>query len=193
MPTEIKEKTVVSNNPNSPTVVVTEVTTAANLIADPYWVAIIYRPKKESSGFEDIDSIDYQEAKRPMPVFVRQIMLPPRQKTFGQGAGPSFDWIELRPGANIHILYSDWQRAAAMPTVKPLIGLSIDVVATSPIEDDKPGYRHFTSSEAIKLIKLTTATSWIDEWSEGEVRPEVVRAANDRKAYLELELAKRVS
>lgn len=182
--TELKEKTGV---------VITEVSSTGTAALDPYWVAIVYRPKKESHGVEDVDSVDYQDIRRPMPVFVRQIMLPPQQNTQGQGSGPSFDWIELRPGANIHILYSDWVRAAAMPNVKPLIGLSIEVVATSSVEDEKHGYRHFTSAEAIKLIKLTAATSWIDEWSEGEVRPEVVRAANERKAYLEIELAKRVS
>lgn len=190
MANELKEKTVISTSPN---VVITEVSSTGAATHDPYWIAIVYRPKKESHGVEDIESVDYQDIRRPLPVFVRQIMLPPQQNTQGQGSGPSFDWIELRPGANIHILYSDWIRAAAMPTLKPLIGLSIDVVATSSVEDDKPGYRHFTSAEAIKLIKLTTATTWIDEWSEGEVRPEVVRAANERKAYLEKELAKRVS
>jgi len=188
--TELKEKTVVSTNPS---VVITEATSTVTAAPDPYWVAIVYRPKKESHGVEDIESVDYQDIRRPLPVFIRQIMLPPQQNTQGQGPGPSFEWLELRPGANIHILYSDWARAATMPNVKPLIGLSIEVVATSRVEDEKPGYRHFTGDEAIKLIKLTTATTWIDEWSEGEVRPEVVRAANERKAYLEKELAKRVS
>jgi hypothetical protein len=162
-------------------------------VKNPYWVAIVYRPKRESNAIEDIDSVDYNEAKRPLPVFVRQIMLPPEQATSGQGSGPSFDWIELRPGANIHILYSDWQRAASMPLVKALIGVSVDVVATSLIEDDKPGYRLFSSAEAIRLVKLTTASGWIDEWMDGEVRAEVIKAANERKVFLETELAKRVS
>lgn len=159
----------------------------------PYWVAIIYRPKRESNTVEDIDSVDYNENKRPLPVFVRQIMLPPKQFNDGQGSGPSFDWIELRPGANIQILYSDWQRASSMPLVKALIGVSIDVVATSQKEDDTPSYRHFTSAEAIRLVKVTTASSWIDEWMQGETRAEVIKAANERKAFLETELLKRVS
>lgn len=162
-------------------------------IKEPYWVAIIYRPKKESSTVEDVDSVDYNENKRPTPVYVRQIMLPPVQSSTGHGAGPSFDWIELRPGANIQITYADWQRAAAMPIVKPLIGLSIDVVATSSSEDDTPGYKHFTSTEAVKLIKLTTSSTWIDDWMNGETRAEVIKASNERKAYLEAELAKRTS
>lgn len=180
--TTIKEKTVT-------TTVIDTIPTVKTL----YWVAIVYRPKKESNAIEDIDSVDYNENKRPLPVFVRQIMLPPEQNGSGQGSGPSFDWIELRPGANVHILYSDWQRAEKMPLVKALIGVSVDVVATSTVEDDQPGYRHFASADAIRLVKLTTASGFIDEWMQGEVRPEVIKAANERKNYLETELAKRVS
>jgi hypothetical protein len=42
-------------------------------------------------------------------------------------------------------------------------------------------------------VKQTTASAWIDEWMTDEVRPEVIKAANERKAYLETELAKRIS
>lgn len=179
--TTIKEKTVT-------TTVIDTIPTVT-----PYWIAVVYRPTRESRTPEEFDSVDYNENKRPLPVFVRQIMLPPEQVGTGQGSGPSFDWIELRPGANVHILYSDWQRAEKMPLVKGLIGVSIDIVATSTVEDDQPGYRHFASADAIRLVKLTTASGFIDEWMQGEVRPEVIKAANERKNYLETELAKRVS
>lgn len=158
----------------------------------PYWVAIIYNPKKESKEFDVIESVDYNDNKRPMPIYVRQIMLPP-QDNGTNGGGPALDWVELRPGANLHVLYSKWEQALRVKTVKPLVGVSIEPVAYSSVEDDTPGYRHFTSPEAIRLIKQTTASSWIDEWMTDEVRPEVIKAANERKAYLETELAKRIS
>jgi hypothetical protein len=157
-----------------------------------FWVAIIYNPKKESKEFDLVESVDYNDNKRPMPIYVRQIMLPP-QDNGTNGGGPAFDWIELRPGANLHVLYSQWEQALKVKTVKPLVGVSIEPVAYSSIEDETPGYRHFTSAEAIRLVKQTTASAWIDEWMTDEVRPEVIKAANERKAYLETELAKRIS
>lgn len=151
----------------------------------PYWVAIVYNPKKESKDYGSFESVDSDENRRPVPIYVRQIMLPPQDG--------ETEWIELKPGANIDILYSHWERATSIRTVKPLIGVSIEVVAYSPIENETPGYRHFASAEAIRLVKLTTAIAWIDQWMDGEVRPEVIKAANERKAHLEKELAKRIS
>lgn len=151
----------------------------------PHWVAIVYNPKKESKDYGSFESVDSDENRRPVPIYVRQIMLPPENG--------ETEWIELKPGANIDVLYSQWERAANIKTVKPLIGVSIETAAYSSAEDETPGYRHFTSVEAIRLVKLTTATAWIDQWMDGEVRPEVIKAANERKAYLEKELAKRVS
>jgi hypothetical protein len=157
----------------------------------PYWVAIVYRPKKEQQQLEDIEDVDSQEFRKPLPTYQRQIMLPP--ESLGNNSYNSPDWIELRPGANIQILWSDWQRALKMPIVKALVGLSIDVAATSTIESDYPSYSNFTSAEAIKLVKATTAIAWIDEWMKGENRPEVIRTSNERKVFLEKELAKRTS
>lgn len=158
---------------------------------EPTWVAIIYRPKKEQAQLEDIEDVDSQEYRKPLPTYVRQIMLPPESS--GNDSYNSPDWIELRPGANIHIRYEDWQRALTMPIVKALTTLSIDIVATSTKDSDKPSYSNFTASEAIRLVKLTTATAWIDEWMNGEIRAEVIRAADERKAFLEKELAKRTA
>lgn len=154
-------------------------------VKTPYWIAIVYNPKKESKDYGSFESVDSDENRRPVPIYPRQIMLPTQDGVT--------EWVELKPGANIDILYSHWERAVSIRTVKPLIGVSIDVLAYSPVENETAGYRHFTSAEAIRLVKLTTATSWIDQWMDGEVRPEVIKAANERKAYLEKELAKRTS
>jgi hypothetical protein len=169
-----------------------KVTDTVSTSKTPYWVAIIYKPKKESKEFKSLDSVDDNDNMRPMPSYIRQIMLPP-QDNGTNGGGPAFDWIELKPGSNLNVLYSQWQEALKLKTVKPLIGLSIEAVAYSSIQDEIPGYRHFVSTEAIRLVKETTAVAWIDEWMVDEVRPEVIRAANERKATLETELAKRVS
>lgn len=148
-------------------------------------------PKKEQAALEDVEDVDSQEYRKPLPTYLRQIMLPPETNENTSFNSP--DWIELRPGANLHIKYDDWQRALKMPIVKALTQMSIEVVATTPVVDDTPGYHHFTSSEAIKLVKTTTATAWIDDWMQGETRAEVIRIANERKAFLERELAKRTA
>lgn len=160
-------------------------------IVEPVWAAIIYRPKKEQTALEDIEDVDPQDYRKPLPTYVRQIMLPPDKSNTLSFNSP--DWIELRPGTNLQVRFEDWQRALQMRLVQALVGVSIDVVATSIKDSESPTYSNFTAPEAIRLVKLTTATAWIDEWMSGETRTEVIRAADERKAFLEKELAKRTA
>ena len=159
------------------------------------WIAIAYNPikeKKEDSAWGELAG----DRTINRPPIGRHFQIPPLIPA-KPIPGQSYEArsIFLRPGTNLGVLLADWQAILAADDAKGKRGeiqslaLLIErgaIVAVAPEQYDlgEPGFRHFASKTAIELINLTTHEDWLAGWMEAEVRPEVIKAANEHRSRI---------
>ena len=157
------------------------------------WVAIAYNPQINTTQSE-VDRLLNPNRSTYAPSHPLTIFLPPiRDPSAPDGSQPLISNIFLKIGANLDISAEDWAIAESLPQTQKLIQAgSIKVFRPEQPQDElAPGYRHFASSTAIALLRLTLHEDWVEQWMENEMRAELIKTANEQRKILTEAKAKR--
>ncbi|HEY9636530.1 MAG TPA: hypothetical protein V6D14_24225 [Coleofasciculaceae cyanobacterium] len=160
----------------------------------PNFLAIIYDPSAErpSTGL-----LKQQQSalERNMYVYPRSIQLPPQEDpnaatipadsrfTANAVLKPMlFKSVNLRPGSNLDVDNDLWQVAVTLPAVQDLVNkgaitvIQPDSKLAKNYSDVTIGYKLYSTKDALQLIESSYDLDLLEIWSEGEERPEVVKA-----------------
>jgi hypothetical protein len=150
---------------------------------EPAWVAIIYRSAKESVSVSD-EFDDRPVPQKRSPLWL-SVGIAKNNTATGMAEVES---IQFRPGANLGVLLHHYHGCLANALIKSTFDDGI-LEAVFPIagraqDPDYIRYSAFNDEDAIRLIKATTHESWLEEWSQDETRPAVIKATNKQLEFI---------
>lgn len=157
------------------------------------YIALIWEPAAAQKQQSGIDSMLTPDKLNFVPAYPMLLQTQPRG--LGDDGLPLIENYFLKPGANLDVPLNSWNAIKEQKLVAAMVkdGRIREVMpSVTHAVDEIPGYRHYSESDAITLVKFTLHEDFVDNFGTDETRASVIKTMDEQKKKLADAKAKRM-